>query len=225
MYLYKKNKDKSIIVFSFTPNKEELIKFKKKYLEDIKSVILHISNQNTQNLLLNNSKIMFNALDREENDGNISYIKETNNSKIISKYINGEFDHLVPLCIIGNVPSRKSSYSGELNNCDSSLLFTGGHYHNHEFITDEGILLTGWLDNFQPLLSGNIDNINYFNYTNEVVYEFLKIFSCTEECIINLDDLMLMQKNNLLQINSNIEDVFEKSEDILNNYSKVKKLK
>ena len=137
MYLYKKN-DKSITVYSFVPNKEELIKLKKRYLEDIKSVILHINDNDTKELLFSSPTIMFYALDRKETNGKITYIEEEKNDKNISRYINGEFDSLDPLCIIGDTVNKKSSYSGELYNCDSTLLFTGGHYYNNEFITNNG---------------------------------------------------------------------------------------
>lgn len=115
MYLYKKN-DKSITVYSFVPNKEELIELKKKYLEDIKSVILHINNDVTEKLLFSNPTIMFNVLDRKETSGKITYIAEEKKNNNISRYISGEFDSLDPLCIIGDIVRKKSSYSGELYN-------------------------------------------------------------------------------------------------------------
>ena len=89
MYLYKKN-DKSITVYSFVPNKEELIKLKKRYLEDIKSVILHINDNDTKELLFSSPTIMFYALDRKETNGKITYIEEEKNDKNISRYINGD---------------------------------------------------------------------------------------------------------------------------------------
>ena len=99
MYLYKKN-DKSITIYSFVPNKEELIKLKKRYLEDIKSVILHINDIDTKELLFSSPTIMFYALDRKETSGKITYIEEEKNDKNISRYINGEFDSLDPLWVI-----------------------------------------------------------------------------------------------------------------------------
>lgn len=226
MYLYKKN-DKSITVYSFVPNKEELIKLKKRYLEDIKSVILHINDNDTKELLFSSPTIMFYALDRKETNGKITYMEEEKNDKKISRYINGEFDSLDPLCIIGDTVNKKSSYSGELYNCDSTLLFTGGHYYNNEFITNNGILLTGYLADFQSLLSNNISNVIFsdaFGYLDEKNINFLKIFSCTKERIIKLDDLKFMQENGLIQINDSLQDIFEKSEEVLNSYNKVKKL-
>ena len=226
MYLYKKN-DKSITVYSFVPNKEELIKLKKRYLEDIKSVILHINDNDTKELLFGSPTIMFYALDRKETNGKITYIEEERNDKNISRYINGEFDSLNPLCIIGDTVNKKSSYSGELYNCDSTFLFTGGHYYNNEFITNDGILLTGYLAEFQPLLSNDISNVlfqNTFRYLGDEIIESLKIFSCKKERIIKLDDLKFMQENGLIQINDSLEETFEKSDDILNSYKKVKKI-
>ena len=204
-----------------------MIKLKKRYLEDIKSVILHINDNDTKELLFSSPTIMFYALDRKETNGKITYMEEEKNDKKISKYINGEFDYLDPLCIIGDTVNKKSSYSGELYNCDSTLLFTGGHYYNNEFITDDGILLTGYLGDFQPLLSNNISNVLFpdtFRYLDEKTIDFLKIFSCTKERIIKLDDLKFMQENGLIQINDSLEETFEKSDDILNSYKKVKKI-
>ena len=112
-------------------------------------------------------------------------------------------------------------------NCDSVLLFTGGHYYNNEFITDNGILLTGYLADFQQLLSRDINNVIFpdsFRYLEEETIEFLKIFNCTKERIIKLDDLKFMQENRLIQINDSLKDTIEKSEEILNSYNKVKKL-
>ena len=226
MYLYKKNDNNSIIVYSFVSNKKELIEFKKKHLEDIKSVILHINNHNTQNILFSSPKIMFSALDRKESNGKISYIEETNNDKIISRYINGEFEYLAPLYIIGDGPVNKSFYSGELYNGDSTLLFTGGNFYNNEFITDEGVLLTGCLGDLQPLLSNDISNVLFpdtFRYLDDEAIDFLKLFNCTRERIIKLDDLKFMQENGLVEIGENLQEVCKKSEDILNSYNKVKR--
>ena len=226
MYLYKKN-DKKITVYSFIPNKEELIQFKKKYLEDIKSVILHINDDDTKELLFSSPTIMFYALDTKEDNGKITYIEEIKNDKNISRYINGEFDSLDPLCIIGNTIRKKSYYSGELYNCDSTLLFTGGHYYNNEFITNDGILLTGYLGDFQSLLSNDINNVLFpdlYRYLDDELIDFLKIFSCTKERIIKLDDLKFMKENGLIQINDSLEETFKKSDEILNSYNKVKKI-
>ena len=226
MYLHKKN-DKSITVYSFVPNKEELIKLKKRYLEDIKSVILHINDNDTKELLFSSPTIMFYALDRKETNGKITYMEEEKNDKKISRYINGEFDSLDPLCIIGDTVNKKSSYSGELYNCDSTLLFTGGHYYNNEFIANDGILLTGYLADFQPLLSNDISNVLFpdtFRYLDEKTINFLKIFSCEKERIIKLDDLKFMKENGLIQFNDSLEETFEKSDEILNSYKRVKKI-
>jgi len=226
MYLYKKN-DKSVTIYSFLPNKEELIQLKKKYLEDIKSVILHINNDDTKELLFSSPTIMFYALDRKEANGNITYIEEEKKNKKISRYISGEFDSLDPLCIIGDTVRKKSYYSGELYNCDCTLLFTGGHYYNNEFITNDGILLTGYLAKFQPLLSNDISNVlfqNTFRYSDDEIINFLKIFSCKKERLIKLDDLKFMKENGLIQINDSLQEAFEKSDEILNSYKKVKKM-
>ncbi len=226
MYLYKKD-DELITVYSFTPKKNELIELKKRYSKDIKSVVFHINNDDTRKLLYNSSTIMFSALDRKESDGRITYIEEEKNDGIISRYINGEFDSLAPLCIIGNGPHIKSFYSGELYNCDSTFLFTGGHDWNDEFLTDVGILLTGYLADFQLLLNDNIGNVifpQFLKYLDDEGINFLKIFSCTKERVIRLDDLNFMRENGLIQFNDEFQDAIEKSEAVLSSYNKVKEL-
>lgn len=230
MYLYKNNKDnkdKSISVYSFIPNKIELIEFKKKHLEEIKSVILHINNEKTEKLLFSSPSIIFSALDRkEENDGRISYLEETYNDEVISNYVNGKFDSLDPISIIGDVPPHKSFYSGELYNQDSTLLFEGGSYSYKEFKSDESILLTGWLDLFQPLLSNNISNLEYPDFLKSPyteVEEFLKIFSCINQRIISLDDLRFLNEEGIVSLSDDFDDIVEKSEIVLDSYSRIKR--
>ena len=224
MYLYKKNK-KYLNIYDFVPNNIELIELKKKYLKDIKSVILHVNNENTFKRLLTNSTIMFNTLDKKENNGKISYIEDTKNDEIISKYINGEFDSIDPVLVIGDPPVQKSNYSDELNNEDGSLLFGGGHFHN-EYVTDEGILLTGFLGELQPLLSDDINNFVFsdiFGDLDEEVIDFLKIFNCTKQRIVSLDDLNFLYENSLFNYSDNFQDTIEKSEEVLNYYNKAKR--
>lgn len=223
MYLYKKNNDKSISVYNFFPNKTELIKFKKKYLEDIKSVILHINNEETKELLFDSRTIMFSALDRKENNGRISHIEETNDDTVISDYVNGKFDSLVPIGIIGTVPACKSIYSGNLNNQDSTLLFEGGCYKKQEFLSTESILLTGLLDSLQPLLSNHINNLIYpetLEYPDDEVMNFLKIFNCIKQCNISLENLRMLSEEGLISFNNNFNDMVEKSEIVINSYKK-----
>ena len=227
MYLYEKTKEKTINIYEFVPNRNKLIEFKKKYLEDIKSVILHINNEETKDILLTSPTIMFNVLDTKEDNGTITYIEETKNDKIISKYINGKFDHINPIILMGDKVPHKSYYSSELNNDDSTLLFESVHTYNHEFITNEGILLTGWLGEFQQLLSSNINNLefsDFIQYQDDEVIEFLKIFNCKKKYEILLRDLNFLRENNIISFNDNIGEIFEKSEEVLNSYNKVKKI-
>ncbi len=225
MYLYKNNNDKTIAVYSFVPDNNEVTKFKKKYLDDIKSVVIHVNNDNTQELLFSSPTIMFYALDRKESNGEITYIEERNNNKLISKYINGEFDSSCPVAILGSGPRTKSLYSGELYDCDSTLLFTGGHNCGKEFITDEDILLTGYLADFQPLLSDSINDVVFSEFDlDEETIDFFRIFSCTKERTIRLDDLRFMEENGLITFTDGFQGAIEKSEEILNSYNKVKRL-
>lgn len=228
MYLYKNNRDKSISVYSFIPDKIELIEFKKKHLEDIRSVILHINNKETEKLLFSSSSIMFSALDRKENNGRISHLEETDNSETVLDYVNGKFDYLDPISINGDSPSHKSFYSGNLNNQDSTLLFEGGGYSYKEFKSDESVLLTGWLDLFQPLLSNSISNLTYPEFlkcSDTEVIEFLKLFSCNKQCIISFDDLRFLKEEGLVTFSSDFIDTFEKSKTVLDSYSRIKRKK
>ena len=224
MYLFKKNNDNFINIYSFIPNDNELIEYKKKYLENIKSVILHIKNKDTKDLVYNGSTVMFNALDRKEKDGRVSFIEQTNNSIIISKYIEGDLDYLDPLHIVGDQPRTKSIYSGELINEDSTLLFEGGYDNHQEFITSEGVLLTGILGIVQPLLSDYINNLFYsdtFTFLDdEKKTEFLKMFKCKKEGVISLNDLKFLQEKDIIRLNDSINDTFDKSEEIINSYNK-----
>lgn len=225
MYLYEKNNGESIVVYSFIPDNNELIQLKKRYLEDVKSVVLHVNNSDTQDLLFNSPTIMFSALDREEESGKKTWIDEKSNDETISRYISGEFDLSDPLCIIGDGARRKSFHSGELYNCDSTLLFTGEDYYDGEFLAHGGILLTGYLADFQLLLSGNINNVIFprLNLDDETI-EFLKIFSCTKERTIRLDDLNFMQEKGLITFNDGFQDAIERSEQILDRYNQAKTL-
>lgn len=223
MYLYKKDKANTISIYDFVPNKTKLIELKKKYLEYIKSVIVHTTNKETKEILFTSPTIMFNALDTKEDDEKITYIEETKNDEVISKYVNGEFDSVPPVILIGDKIPHKSYYSSELNNEDSTLLFTSFSYNR----TDEGILLTGMLGEFQPLLSTDIMNLEFpefLTYKDEEVIEFLKIFNCKKKCEISLKNLNFLQENNIISFNDNMEEIFDKSEEVLNNYIRVKKI-
>ena len=228
MYLYKNNKDRSISVYDFVPDKIKLIEFKKKYLENIKSVILHVYNKETERALFNDSFVMFSSLDRKEDNGKISYIEETNNKRVISDYVNGGIDTLDPMTVCGDIPTHKSLYSGKLVNQDGILLFDGGSYTQYGFISNESILLTGWLYLFQPLLSNGLYNLNYpefLNLPDEEITDFLKLFSCVKQRTLSLDDLLLLSDEGLICVYNDIYDAVEKSEIVLENYKRVQKKK
>ncbi len=224
MYLYNKNNG-SVDIYSFSPDKEKIIEFKKKYLEYIKSVILHINSWNTTRLIFDSSSVMFEDLDRNEFSNKKSYIEVTNNEELISRYINGDFDNLKPLNVIGDKVSHKSLYSGELMNQDCTLLIDGGHGNEGGFVSNEGILLTNVLNMVQPLLSGDINNLralDYYNYSNNELMEFINNFKCVKEKTISLDDLDFLQNNNIINFNNNINDIFNKSEIVLNCHKRVR---
>ena len=168
---------------------------------------------------------MFETLDRKEGNNKKSYIEVTNNEELISRYINGDFDNLNPLNIVGNIPNHKSLYSGELMNQDCTLLVDGGHGGESGFVTNESILLTNVLDTVQPLLSNDINNLRFSdccNYLNDDFEEFFVNFRCLKENTISFDDLEFLQKNNIINFSNNINDIFEKSEIVLNCYKKVR---
>ena len=226
MYLYKNNKDKSINVYNFFPNRSGLIEFKKKYLEDIKSVILHINNAVTEVEIFTKPTILFSVLNRKEKDGKITYIEDTNNDETISKYINGYFDSLAPTIIIGDRSMHQNPYSETIDNQDSALLFEGGSPGYNGYITDEGILLTGWLYLFQPLLGDNICNIDYpyyLDFTDDEVVEFLKIFNCLKLRTISLDDLRFLRDEGLINFSDDFDVAFENSKIVLDSYKRIKR--
>ena len=226
MYLYKKN-DKSITVYDFVPNKLELIELKKRYLNDIKSVIVHVNDDE----VLKKPIVGFNELDCKDDKGNINYIEETKNDEIISSYINGEFDEMYPTRVYGNYPFskpafRKSTFSNDLYNEDSTLLFGGYHYH-HEYVSDEGILLTGFLGCVHPLFTNDINDFlkeSLLYDIDEEIINLFKIFNCKKERVISLDNLLFLSDNDLISFNYNFQDAIEKSEEVLNSYNKVKKI-
>lgn len=226
MYLYENNEGKSINIYNFVPNKIELIEYKKRYLEDIKSAILHVNNTDTEGILFDGQSIMFSALDRKEDNGEISYIEETNSFRIIYDYIYGKFDLIDPISVVGDVPSHKSFYSGNINNQDSCFLFEGGSYYDQrEFRSSESVLLTGKLALLQPLLSNRINNLVFSEFLNDLddkTIEFLQLFSCKKLSKVSLESLQLLRNDGLINFDDYIYDAIEKSEIVLKNYRRVR---
>lgn len=228
MYLFKKNNDKSISVYSFVPNSDELIKFKEKHRNNISSVDVRVANQNTQDIILNSPSIMFDALDRREDTGEITSITKTDNPKLISRYIYGEFDSLFPLSIIGGAPTGESRYCGEIMDVDSTLLYQYAGYSRNTLIISNAILLTGILDTVQPLLTDDINNLLHpyiLNFSKQDLDEFFQLCTCTKEKVISLDNLRFLQEAGLINFADGIEETFDRSFEVLNAYQKARRRK
>lgn len=227
MFIYR-NTGKSISIYRFTPDKLKLIEFKKRYLENIKSVIVHSFDPEVQEIIKNCSKVMFDGLDKKEKDGNISYIEETKNESTITKYINGGFDSIDPISVIGGRPAQKSLYSGDIYNQDGALLFETAGYKKSELIVGEGILLSGPLSEYQPLLSCSLNNLVYPQFLedpNEETLEFLKLFKCLYQGYLSLDRVRELSEDGLIGIASDFDKSVEKSELIFSSYKKAQKNK
>ena len=229
MYLYKKTDNKTISIYNFIPDKFEVKKFKEKHIEDIKSVKLHISNKSVADLLFKSPTIMFDALDRHELNGRISYIEETDNDRAILYYINGMYDSIDPISVIGGVPTHLSFHSGNLENKDCTLLLRSGSYDRYNtFESSETILLAGVLDIVQPLLSNNINNLSFpqhIHNLNSEVIEFLKMFSCEKQHTISFNNLQLLEEEGLITFSDDFDNVLYKSEILLDSYTRAKRKK
>ena len=228
MYLFRLNKGNYVSVYNFYPDRRELMEYKKRFLSDIKSVKLHINNPKTVELLYKSPTIKFAALDRKEKNQRVTFIEETKNDRIVSKYINGNFDSIDPVSVVGSGEIHKSLHSGQLFDEDCTLRFKGGCNSGDEHVTDEGVLLTGWLDAVQPLFSNSIHNLIFpdflYEYDVEEIDELLQLFSCTMTSkSVPLDTLDFLQENGLISFAEDFYDYLNKSESVLYCYNEARK--
>ena len=226
MYLFKKNNGKSISVYSFLPDSERLKEFKRNHINEIKSVSVIVANPNTAEILLSSPTIMFDALDRREDNGDYSFIQVSNDKEVVSKYINGDFDCILPLSIIGGAPLTDSRYCGDIKNEDATLLYESGGYNRSTLVINKAVLLRGLLDSVQPLLTGNINNLLFpdnLMFLEPESDEFFNLCTCTKEKVISLDNLRFMEEAGLISFNDDVEETFEKSISVLDAYHRARK--
>ena len=207
MILYEKEKN-MINVYDLEYDKLGLIEFKKKYLADIKTIIINTHSPITKKSLYE-GQIMFRALDREDE----SYIKVTNNNEMINNYIMGKYDSIKPTYVIGDDGSEMSSYN-DLYNENYTLLFTGGHYFNKTFITDENILISGEMAELQPILSGDLSSLKWLDKYcyNEEFFKLLKYKTIKK---LNYDNIMFGIEQGLFELDYTFEDKLKRSSLVL----------
>lgn len=213
MYLYDELLGK-LYIYKTTIDKKKLIEYKKKHLEDIKSVLLHVKDRKTEDFLFWNDKIFFDEIDKNNEDSNeiINYIELTNKKDIIDKYINGDYDKYSPINIICD-DFREKALKDDLINDDYTLLFSGGVETKDGFISNDSILLSGKLSYQQQLIYGDLNKINYID-SYLVDEELLNIINCDLYKTINYNDLKFAKELGLVSLN-NIDDKIDKSYNIL----------
>lgn len=223
MNLYKEN-NKYLDVYEFVPDKLALIEFKKKYLEYIKSITLHINNEITFEVIDVDNSILFYYLDAKEKNQKITYIEDNKNQKIINNYIYGKYDSNLPVTITG-CPGYKTRYS-DVENQDYRLLYTYAHSDfKDKWVVDEAILLEDILNKVQPLLATDIFYLDdYIDFDNKEVLEFLKIFNCKIIKRINKEKIDFLINDNLITLDKIYYKKIENSNKVLDAYRKVKKI-
>lgn len=212
MILYDKYLDK-LNIYETIVDKEKLIKYKKKHLEDIKTVLLHLEEEKGLKLLFSSPVLHFNALDKKTKDG-FDYIELTNDLDVLNSYINGEYDNIKPIYIIRD---KYLENENVLNN-DYTLLFPSGRYKKL-FKSDDSILLSGDLALVQPLLSNNLSNIEYLS-EDTYDYEFNDVMKYKKIKSLNYSDIEYAIENGIVRRNTNFEDELEKSALVLKLISK-----
>lgn len=214
MYLYDKVRN-NIDVYETSFDKQALRKFKEDRIDSIRTAIIHTNEYKVKEFLFR-GQIMFNALDRfDEDKEKYSYIELTNNKEEIEKYLSGEYDHQRPLYILGNNPGVEKANYVNLEDGDYVYLLTGGHYrYDHQFITDDNILLDGELADLQPLLSEDIMNLNYlteWDYNKE----FFNIMNLKKINTLDYKQMEFMAHHELMHPDINLEEKLERSKLVL----------
>ena len=214
MYLFDEMFGK-LYVYDMKIDKRKLIEYKKKHLEEIKSVVLHINDRKTEDFLFWNDRLFFNEIDKLDEDNNeiVNYIELTNKKVIIDKYINGAFDKCSPIYIVSD-DFREKALKSNLTNDNYTLLFNGGVRTINSFISNESILLSGHLAYQQQLLYGDLNKIEYLD-SYLIDEEFTKLIKCELSGTISLDDLKLSQKLGISKLDSMLDEKLEKSYNIL----------
>ena len=213
MYLYDKLGD-NIFIYDMKIDKLDLIEYKKKHLNDIKSIILHVKDKKTEDFLFWNDRIFFDELDKRDEDTNeiINYIELTNKKEVIDKYINGFYDKYSPIYIKSD-DFKELSLKSDIINDDYILLFDGGVRTNTEFISSDSILLSGNLSYHQQLIKGDLNKIEYID-SYLIDDEFINIIKCDLIKEFNYNDLKIARELGLLTLND-IDNKLDKSYELL----------
>ena len=211
MILYDTYLDK-LNIYKTIVDKEKLIKYKKKHLEEIKTVLLHIEEKDLK-FLFSSPVLHFNAIDKKTKDG-FDYIELTNDLDVLNSYINGEYDNTKPIYIIRD---KYLDNENILNN-DYTLLFSCDRYKKLNKL-DNSILLSGDLALVQPLLSNNLSNIEFLS-EDTYDFEFNDVIKYKKIKSLNYSDIEYAIENGIVKRNTNFEDELEKSELVLKLISK-----
>ncbi len=213
MILYDKYLEK-LNIYETIVDKEKLIKYKKKHLEDIKTVLLHVEEEEARKLLFSSSTIRYNVLDRTTKNGT-NYIEVKNDKSVIDSYINGEFDSTKPIYIIRDTYLDKEP---DLND-DYTLLFPGGSKCRKEFKSDDSILLSGTLADIQPLLCDNLLGLEYLS-EDTYDFEFNDVIKYKKIKSLKYSDIEYAIENGIVRRNTSFEEELEKSALVLKLISK-----
>ena len=201
MYLYDKYNGK-LNIYKTSIDNEQLKEYKKQNKK-----------KKIKETLFESNTIMFHAIDSyNKKDNTKSYIELTNNNDIIEDYLNGKLDDTYVLNIAGDPGVDKAEYS-ELENRDYAYLFSGGHYFR-DFETDDNILLKGPLSDLQPILYGDLLDMNYFTEWN-YDKDFFKMMKYRKVKTINYNDLEYAETHELVHEDPYLETRLERSELIL----------
>ena len=213
MYLYDKLGD-NIFIYDMKIDKLDLIEYKKKHLNDIKSIILHVKDKKTEDFLFWNDRIFFDELDKRDEDTNeiINYIELTNKKEVIDKYINGFYDKYSPIYIKSD-DFKELSLKSDIINDDYTLLFDGGVRTNTEFVSSDSILLSGNLSYHQQLIKGDLNKIEYID-SYLIDDEFINIIKCDLIKEFNYKELKIARELGILTLND-IDNKLDKSYEIL----------
>ncbi len=216
MILYDKHLN-YLNIYETRIDNEKLIEYRKKRLEEIKSIIIHIGEDKIEKLLFNSNIIRFGAIDRKTKDGT-NFIELTNNQNAIDDYINGKYDLVYPKYIYADISRGGKGIYTDLINDDYTLLFPGGSRQRGEFKSDESIVLSGDLGIIQPLLIDDLLNLDL----NEDLYdlEFNNVIKYKKVRQLNNIDLEEANKYEIVRWNKDMEEKLEKSALVLSLLSK-----
>ncbi len=204
-----------IYVYKMEIDKRKLIEYKKKHLNDIKSIILHVNDKKTEDFLFWNDRLFFDEIDKLDEDTNqiINYIELTNKKDVIEKYINGYYDKYSPIYIVGDDFNEKALKANIVND-NYTLLFNGGVRTHSSFISNDSILLSGKLAYQQQILYGDLNRIDFLD-SYLLDDEFIKIIDCKLVKTIKYNDLSFAQEACIAKIDNSFDNKIEKCYNIL----------